>query len=166
MSSVVVEHGVRAQVRREGALARRERCLRSEARAWHEMRCLFASHRGGAGSDSGIFIDGLVRRVQALETSLAKSISRFSLLVEAKTDERIVGVRAVLSGSLEDLFEKRRTSSLCSITSDRDLLASSLEARLCGVAVEFDARFRALLIRVARSLKLVCEPGCAGEKVL
>ena len=35
------------------------------------MRCSSLLNRGGAGSDSGSFIDGLVRHVQALQTSLA-----------------------------------------------------------------------------------------------
>ena len=144
MSSVVVEHGVRAQVRREGARARRERRLRSEARVRLRLArdaMLIASHRGGAGSDSGSFIDNLVRRVQALETSLANvDFQVFSAgAVEAMFDERIEGVRAVLSGSLEDLFEKRLASSLSSTTSDRDLLAS-LDALLCDVSEQFDAK--------------------------
>ena len=96
ISSVVVGHGVRAQVRREGAQARRARVRLRLARD----AMLIASHRGGAGSDSGSFIDGLVRRVQALETSLADvGFQVFTAgAVEAKIDERIVGVRAVLSG--------------------------------------------------------------------
>ena len=86
MSSVVVERGVRAQVRGEGERARRERRLASE---------------------------GSVRL-------------------------RLARDAVLLSGS-EDLFEKRLASSLSSITSDRDLLAS-LEARLCDVSVQFDAK--------------------------
>ena len=91
---------------------------------------LIASHRGGASSYSGSFIDGLERRVQALETSHADvDFQVFTAgAVEAKIDERIVGVRPVLSGSLEDLFDKRLASSLSSITNDRDLLVSSLAA--------------------------------------
>ena len=93
---MVVEHGVRAQVRREGARARRERRLRSEARVRLRLArdaTLIASHRGKAGSDSGSFIDGLVRRVQALETSLADvDFQVFSAgAVEAKIDERNMG---------------------------------------------------------------------------
>ena len=61
-------------LRASGHRAPRERRLRFEARVRLRLArdaTLIASHRGGAGSDSGSFIDGLVRRVQALQTSLA-----------------------------------------------------------------------------------------------
>ena len=107
------------------------------------------------------------------------SISRFfpAGAVEEKVDERIVGVRAVLSGSLLDLFEKRLASSLSSITSDRDLMASSLEAWMCDVSVQFDAKVSSFAdsccaisdkfeSHVATLTGFVCQPGCAGEKPL
>ena len=111
---------------------------------------LIASHRGGAGSDSGSFIDGLVRRVQALETSLANvDFKVFSAgAVEAKFDERIEGVRAVPSK-----IWSRNVLRLHCLPLPVIVTCWPLWMLGCAMSlISLTPRFRLLLIHVVRSL--------------
>ena len=87
-----------------------------------------------------------------METSLAKvDFKVFSAgAVEAMFDERIEGVRAVLSGSLEDLFGNVLRSST---TSDRDwmLVCANIDAKVssvltCCAADKFESHVATLTV--------------------